>query len=538
MLRRTTLAFLLLLRVVRAYTLEIHHHEVGQVNFPVSCSFGAQKEFEHGVALLHSFWYDEAAKTFSQVTTIDPGCAMAYWGIAMSFYHPLWFPPTPADLRQGLAAIKKANVIGARTQRERDYIAAMESFYKNSNKVPHQRRALAWCNAMQRLSARHPEDREATIFFALALIATASPADKTYRNQKQAAAILNRILPEQPNHPGITHYLIHSYDSPQLAILALPAARNYAKIAPDSAHALHMPSHIFTRLGLWQESIQSNLASAAAAKKALPKMLPGAVSQDQLHALDYLVYAYLQTCQDGQAKRTVEEAASASSVGENEFQAAYAFAAIPARYALERRRWSAAAALQVRPAWFPWVRFRYAEGLTHFARALGLARSGDPSGAQAELEKLTSIQSELRQIQEGYDWSAQTEVERLAALAWIEHAEGNQTAALRSMGAAVDLEDKSEKHPVTPGPLLPARELLGDLLMELDQPARASPEYEKVLQTAPNRFNAIYGAGRAAELSHDRKRAEQHYSALLQLCAHAGAQRFELQNARAFLQQH
>jgi tetratricopeptide (TPR) repeat protein len=532
--RRTILASLLL-GVVRADDSETHHHDFGEVRFPVSCTSAARKTFEHGVALLHSFWYGEAAKTFSQVITIDPACAMAYWGIAMSLYHPVWVPPTPADLRKGMAAVEKAKSIGAKTRRERDYIAALEVFYKDSDKVPHRERALAWSNAMQQLSARYPEDHEAAIFFALSLIATALPADKTYGTQKQAAEILNSLLPEQPNHPGIAHYLIHSYDSPQLAMLALPAARSYAKIAPASPHALHMPSHIFTRLGLWQESIESNLASAAVAQKSMAKTTPGATSQDELHAMDYLVYAYLQTCHDQEAKRIAEQAASVSRLDQQDFQAAYAFAAIPARYALERRRWSAAAALEVQPAWFPWSRFQYAEAITHFARALGSARSGNSSGARAEIERLNSIENELRKIQEGYDWPAQVEVQRLAALAWVEHAEGNQHAALRSMRAAADLEDKTEKHPVTPGPVLPARELLGELLMEVDQPARALPEFERVLQIAPNRLNSIYGAGRAAQLCRDRKKAGQRYSELLQLCGRASAQRLEVQNARAFL---
>jgi hypothetical protein len=268
----------------------------------------------------------------------------------------------------------------------------------------------------------------------------------------------------------------------------------------------------------------------------MAKMLPGTTSQDELHAMDYLAYAYLQTCQDDQAKRIVAEAASVPRIDQQVFQAAYAFAAIPARYALERRRWSAAAALHVQPAWFPWMRFGYAEAITHFARALGSARGGNPSDARAEIERLTSIENAQRQIKEGYDWSAAVEVQRLAALAWVEHAEGNQQSALRSMQAAADLEDKTEKHPVTPGPVLPARELLGELLMELDQPARALPEFEKVLQASPNRFNAIYGAGHAAELCRDRKRADERYSELLQLCGQADAQRLELQNARAFLQ--
>jgi len=513
-----------------------HQHDAGPIHFPVSCTPEAQKGFEYGVALVHSFSYDEAEKTFASVIRIDPACAMAYWGIAMSLYHPLWFPPTPHDLKKGIAAIERANSIGAKTQRERYYIAAIEAFYKDSDKIPHRQRALAWRNAMQRLSARYPEDHEAAIFYALALIATAPPADNTYTNQKQAAAILNRILPEQPDHPGIAHYLIHSYDSPRLAILALPAARTYAKIAPASPHALHMPSHIFTRLGLWDESIQSNLASAAAAKSQMAKTVPTVTSQDQLHAMDYLAYAYLQTCQDEKAKRIVDEMESVSRVDQQVFQAAYAFAAIPARYALERRRWSAAAALQVQPAWFPWRHFRYAEAIIHFARALGSAHSGNIARTRAEIAELAEIEQTARQHQEGYDWAAQVEIQQLAAVAWLKHAEGNDESALRSMRAAADLEDTMEKHPVTPGPMLPARELLGELLMELDQPALALPEFEEVLRSSPNRFNAIYGAGRAAELCRDRKKAKARYSQLLQLCRHADTQRLELQNAQAFLE--
>ena len=512
------------------------HHDLGQVRFPVSCTPAAQKTFERGVALLHSFWYDEAERTFSEVTRTDPSCVMGYWGVAMSFYHPIWAPPTPADLEKGKAAVAKAKSAQAKTPRERDYIDAMDAFYRDAEKVPHRERALAWRNAMQQLSARYPEDREAAIFYALALIGTAPLTDKTYASQKQAAEILNAILPEQPRHPGIAHYMIHSYDSPQLAALALPAARSYAKIAPAAPHALHMPSHIFTRLGLWQDSVDSNLASASAAKKYVSKTFPGAMSQDQLHAMDYLAYAYLQTCRDTEARRILDESAAASKVDQQVFQVAYAFAAIPARYALERKRWSEAASLRVKPAWFQWKQFPWAEAITSFARAIGLARSGNPSAAKAEIDKLAAIQKALAEVKEPYDWSAQVEVQRLAALAWVAHAEGNQEAALRWMRAAADLEDKSDKHPVTPGAVLPARELLGELYMELNQPAQALPEFEQVLRDAPKRFNATYGAARAAELSGDRRRAAERYSELLQQCGQAGAQRLELQNARTFLQ--
>jgi hypothetical protein len=536
MLLRTALTGLLFLGILSADDQHDHGAELGSAHFPVSCTPAAQKTFDRGVALLHSFWYDEAEKTFSEATRTDPSCAMGYWGIAMSLYHPVWAPPTQADLKKGMAAVEKAGSLRAKTERERDYIAAIGAFYRDWDKVDHHERAVAWRTAMQQLSARYPEDREAAIFFALALIGTAPATDKTFANQKQAAEILNRILPEQPNHPGITHYMIHSYDSPQLAILALPAARSYARIAPAAPHALHMPSHIFTRLGLWQDSIDSNLASAAAAKSHIAKTLPGAASQDELHAKDYLVYAYLQTCQDGEAKRVVEETAAVSKVDQEVFLAAYAFAAIPARYALERRRWSAAAALQVRPAGFPWAQFRYAEAITYFARALGAARSGKPSAARGDIEKLSAIQKALAQVKQDYDWSAQVEVQRLVALAWTAHAEGDNDGALLWMRSAADLEDRTEKHPVSPGPVLPARELLGELFMELNQPALAFPEFETVLRTSPKRFNSTYGAARSAELSGDRKMANERYAELLKLCGQADTQRLEVQNARAYLQ--
>ncbi len=486
--------------------------------------------------MLHSFWYDEAAKTFSQIVRAEPGCAMAYWGIAMSLYHPVWAPPSATDLKNGAAAVAKAKSAGAKTERERDYIAAIDVFYRDAAKLGHRERALAWRTSMQQLSAKYPQDPEAAIFFALSLIATAPAGDKTYANQKQAAAILNRLLPGHPDHPGIAHYMIHGYDSPQLAILALPAARSYARTAPASAHALHMPSHIFTRLGLWQDSIDSNLASAAVAKDYAAKARPGATSQDQLHAMDYLEYAYLQTCRDADAKRVVEDAVAVSSLDQQVFQAAYAFAAIPARYTLERRRWSDAAALAVRPSWFPWAQFRFAEAIVHFARALGSARIGNATISRAEIKELSAIHNALAQAPQDYDWATQVEIQRLAASAWLAHAERRNDAALTSMRAAADLEDRTDKHPVTPGPVLPARELLGELLMELNRPASALPEFEKVLTGSPRRFNATYGAARAAELTGNLPKAKERYSELLQLCGQSGSARLELQNAAAFLQ--
>ena len=413
---------------------EVHEHQhdssekLGRVNFPVSCSAAAQQQFNRAVALLHSFWYEEAEKVFTEVTVTDPSCAMGYWGVAMSNYHPVWAPPTPEELEKGSAAVKKAKSTGAKTERERDYIAAIEAFYKGSDKLDHRTRAVAFEKAMEQVHVRHPEDREAAIFYALSLLGTALPTDKSYANQKKAAEILNKVLPEEPEHPGVAHYIIHSFDYPQLAYLALPAARTYAKIAPSSPHALHMPSHVFTRLGLWEESIQSNLDSAAAAKSWVAKAHPGAASFDQLHAMDYLAYAYLQGAQDQKAKDIVDDASAMSKVDIENFAAAYAFAAIPARHALERRNWSEAATLKVHPATFPWDRFPFAEAITYFSRAIGAARTGNVSAARKDVEKLASLHNALVEAENEY-WATQVEIQRQGAAAWLALAEGKNSSA-------------------------------------------------------------------------------------------------------------
>jgi tetratricopeptide (TPR) repeat protein len=532
------LAVLLCPFVPRAQEPEQHKHDMGEklgvVNFTVSCNSAAQQQFNRAVALLHSFWYEEAAKGFVEVTKTDPKCGMGYWGIAMSFYHPVWSPPVAAELRNGSSAVQEANVVGARTQRERDYIAAIGAFYKDADKFDHRTRALAYEKAMEQLYLRYPKDDEAAVFYALALLGTALPTDKTYANQKKAGEILNRVLLSEPEHPGVAHYLIHSFDYPALAPLALAAARSYAKIAPSSPHALHMPSHIFTRLGLWQESIESNIASAAAAKNYAAKMHPGAASYDQLHAMDYLAYAYLQTAQDGKVKEIVDTLYSMNKVDANTVAAAYAFAAIPARYALERRQWSEAAALKVHPADFPWNGFTYAEAMIYFARSLGASRSGDTASASKDIEQLSSIQRSLAEAKETY-WATQVEIQRRAAAAWLAHAEGKQDEALQLMRSAADLENSTEKHPVTPGAIVPARELLGELLLELREPQQALKEFEASLLVSPNRFNGLYDAARAAELSGDREKARTFYAKLTTLGEHSDGTRPALQAAKVFL---
>ena len=510
-----------------------HEHAVGepeklgQVNFSVSCN-AVQSQFNRATAMLHSFWYAKAAEAFAAVAEKDPACGMAYWGIAMTHYHELWEAPRAEDLKQGWAAIEKARSVGAKTERERDYIAAIEVFYKDSDKLDHRTRALAYEKAMEQLHARYPDDREAAIFYALAVRADAPPGDKTYANQKKAGAILEPIFAEQPGHPGVAHYIIHCYDYPTLADRALEATRRYAKIAPDSPHALHMPSHIFTRLGLWQESIDSNLASVAAAGKH------GAIG-DQLHAMDYLVYAYLQGAQDREAEKLLR-VLQVQPTDPAYFAGLYAIAAMPARFAVERHRWAEAAALTVPPNVFPGGRFAWAEANIHFARALGAARTGNVEAARKGLQELASLRDALVQVKETY-WADHVEIQQEVTAAWLTLAEGKKEEALEKMRAAADHENATDKHPVTPGVILPARELLGEMLLELKQPAQALGEFEATLRAAPNRFNAFAGAARAAGLSGDREKAKDYYAKLLALCEHADADRPELRDAKVFIAQ-
>ena len=520
-----------------------HMHDpserLGQVNFTVSCNPRAQSQFNRAVAWLHSFEYEEAEKAFSEVTVTDPRCGMAYWGIAMSNYHPIWEPPSAEELQKGSSAIEKAKAVGARTQRARDYIAAIEVFYKAFDKLDHRARTFAYSGAMEQLYRRYPSDHEAGVFYALTLIATGMmDNDKSYAREKRAAQILNRVLALEPQHPGVAHYLIHGYDYPALAHLALSAARSYAKIAPASAHAQHMPSHIFTRLGLWQEAIRSNLDANAAAKAyAVRHHMPGAWDE-QLHAMDYLAYAYLQGAQDKQAGGVLDELNKIKKAEPENFKVAYAFTAIPARYAFERRRWDEAAKLTLPSGTlgtFPWQNFRWAEAHIHFARAIGFARTGDTASAHQEVEKLTAIREALIVAEGDYDWAGQVEIERQVASAWLAHAEGKQEASLQLMRAAAALDDATDKHPVTPGAILPAREQLGELLLDLKQPIAALQEFETSLRTTPNRFNGLYGAARAAKLASDQKKAKTYYAKLVALCRHADSIRPEIEEAKAFL---
>ena len=477
--------------------------KLGEVHFPISCNSDAQKRFERAVAILHSMWYEEAVKAFTGVAEADPACAMAWWGVAMSHWYPLWYPPPSAALEAGAEAVAKAEALGAKTERERGYIAAIATFYHDSDTLDHRTRALAYEHAMSNLHERYPDDREAAIFYALALDATALPTDKTFANQRKAAAILEPIFAEQPNHPGVAHYLIHSDDAPPLAKAGLPAARRYAEIAPSVPHALHMPSHIFTRLGYWQESIDTNLRSVEAGQAYAKTTFGEGVAWDQsLHAMDYLAYAYLQLGQNQKARGVVDEIMAFKKATPDSLPAAYAIAAIPARYAVERRNWAEAAKLELPPAAIAWQKFPWTTAMITFARALGNAHTGDLAAAKAEIDKLAAIRDELK-AKNKY-WSDQVEAQRQAAAAMLAHAEGRQDEAVRELRAAADLEDGMEKHPVTPGSIVPLRELLGDLLLEVGQPAIALAEYERSLKSAPNRFRTLYGAAKAANAAGDR----------------------------------
>ena len=525
-----------------------HEHEhgsgqaetLGTVDFPVSCNAPARETFGRAVALLHSFWYDEAEKAFVEVTRLDRVCAMGHWGVAMSLFHPVWAAanpaagPTPAELARGRESERMARELRSKTERERDFIAAVTAFYEPPDGTDYAVRAAAFEKGMAEVYRKNPNDREAGVFYALALLGTAPPGDKSYAKQKAAAEILNRFLPGAPEHPGIAHYLIHSFDYPQLASLALPAARAYSKIAASSPHALHMPSHIFTRLALWDDSVRSNLASAEAARRHAAKAQPGASSFDQLHAIDYLAYAYLQQAQDDKARAVLEEAAKVDKLDVPNFAAAYALAAVPARFALERRSWPEAAALTVRPASFPWDRFPYAEALIQFARAIGGARSANLAVAREAVARLEVIRDGRKAARDGF-WADQVEIQRLAGAAWLERAQDHVDEAVKLMRAAADLEDTTEKHPVTPGSVLPARELLGDMLLGLSEPGRALAEYEASLASAPGRFNGLLGAARAAERGGRQDKARSFYSQLLKLGAQAEGRKGELAEARAYL---
>jgi tetratricopeptide (TPR) repeat protein len=544
MKNRAFLAFSagLLLSVSAAAQHEGHTHtdadqgELGKVSFPVSCSEAAQKEFNRAAAMLHSFWYEESEKTFRQVAAADPQCAMAWWGVAMTQYHPIWYPPTPAELAKGREAVAKAKSIGGATEREKAYIAAIAVFYDASETLDHKTRATAYEKAMEEVSRRFPDDREASAFYAVALLWTLSvdPNDET--NPKKAAAILDRIGGEMPRHPGVLHYYIHAYDTPKLAPLALKAARQYAEVAPSVPHALHMPSHIFTRLGLWTDSIESNRASAKSARDYEKRAAMDAAWDQELHALDYMMYAYLQRGDDASAKAVLDRMREVQRAEPVNLSAAYALSAVPVRYVVEGRRWPEAAALELSPAGFPWKKFAIAEGMARYARAMGAIRTGRPAAARAEIEGLQALRDGLKGAQQAFDWGIPVEVLRLEAAGWLAQSEGKTDEALKLLRQAADLEDSTEKHAVTPGSIVPAREQLADLLRESKRPEEALREYEASLRLAPGRFNGLAGAAKAALAAGSAKLARGYYELLVAL-SDSSSKRPELSEAKTFLGQ-
>lgn len=520
----------------------------GTVQLDISCRPEVKEEFMVSLALLHSFFYEEARRRFESIAQRDPSCAMASWGIAMTHYHPLWAPPTQAELTQGLEAAQKAKNIGGKSDVERGLIAAVEAFYQTSDARQagpvaqschgprdHGARAQAFRGKLEELRSKHPDDLEVTIFYALSLLATAPPTDKEYRNQLAATAILEPLYARHADHPGIAHYIIHAYDYPTLAARALSAARHYGQMAPWVPHALHMPSHIYTRLGMWQDSIESNLASASAAREYTARLYDGAVWYDELHALDYAAFAYLQTAQDEKAEEILAYVARIQKLADPNFAAAYALGAIPARMALERGLWQRAATLQVL---HPDVvkRFPFAEAHIEFARAVGAARSGDAAAARSAVARLEALRGKLTDPSLRW-WVDQVEIQRLAAEGWTAFAEGKREHAERLLREAALLEDKAGTHPVTPGQLLPAREQLGDLRRLLGRPAEALAEYELSLQAFPNRLNSHLGAARAAEQARQPEIAKRHYRQLLTMAEQGTGRKQELAKARSFLEQ-
>lgn len=489
--------------------------KLGAVHFATSCSAVAQPQFDHAMALLHSFEFARAVDAFGATLKTDPTCAMAEWGNALSRWtNPMTVAAKPvATLQRGREAVERANRLGPKTERERAYIDAVSKLFAAFETTSQPTRVAAYRDAMATVAAKYPDDTEATIFYALSLTAAASPGDKTYADQLKAGAILERLFAQQPNHPGLAHYIIHTYDVPPLAGRAVEAAGRYSKIAPSAPHALHMPSHTYTRVGYWQQSIDANVAAATAAKGE------GATAEE-LHASDYMVYAYLQTGQDAAALRVLSslpeiesrldpDAIGGAAPGSGGI---FALAAIPARYALERGDWAAAAKLTPRTTKVP-----YAEAMTYFARAIGGAHTGDTAVTRLAVDSLRAIQERLGKANEVY-WAEQLRIQLLGATAWLAHGQGQTRDALDQMRAAADAEDRTEKGAVTPGPLAPARELLGEMLLRMKEPTLALVAFEATLAKEPDRFRALSGAAVAAERSGDQIKAKKYFARLARVC--------------------
>jgi tetratricopeptide (TPR) repeat protein len=518
----TTLTALSGFPALPAFAQQESDQRLGTVHFPTSCNEVAQRRFDRGMRYQHSFWYRESRGIFEDVIRADPECSIAYWGIALSYLDNPHNPPPPANLPLGLAAIEKAKAVGAKTERERDFIDALLVFYTGYDRIPHAARVQSYLKAMETVAQRYPDDDEAQLFYGIALNVAASPNDKTYANQLKGAAILEKVFARQPRHPGVAHYLIHLYDTPALAEKGIGAATRYSEIAPAAPHAQHMPSHIFTRVGYWKESIALNTVSARVAKADKEPI-------DQLHAMDYLVYAYLQLGQDDKARGIVDEMKTVAGVNPSAFAALYALAASPARYMIERGDWKGAAELQ--PLSTP---MSHVQAMTYFARALGQARTGHPDLARADLAKLVELRDKLREAKDAY-WSEQVDIQAQIANAWVLFAEGKFDDALKAMSDAADAEDRTEKHPVTPGVPEPARELYGVMLLDRGMPGEALAAFEATIGKEPNRLNAFAGVANAAAKLGEKDQARTYYQKLAALANGAAADRPDLALAREYL---
>ena len=507
--------------------------EFGKVTFATLCSESVKKDFELAVALLHSFEYDEAEKVFAGIIDKEPKCGMAYWGVAMSNYHQVWpTQPTKEELIKGSKAIAIAKSLVDPKTPDYSYIDALSVFYQDWEAVDHKTRSKNYLDAMAKLHSDKPDNAEAAIFYALALLGTADLTDKTYKNQKQAGEILSKL--QQSNHPGIVHYIIHSYDYPELASMGLQAARKYASIAPAWAHAQHMPSHIFIRLGYWDESIHSNTVSADAAKCYADSSGVDGHWDEELHAVDYLVYAYLQKGDNQSAKKQVDYLKGMKKIFPVNFKVAYALAASPSRYNLENHLWKEASLLDFNTINFSWQTYPWQKAILHFARLMGEVHAGSLVNAKMELDSLKRMEAMLTAQKDSYK-AGQVAIQAKMGEAWILYKEGKQNEALATMHAAVDMEDKTEKSVVTPGEVLPARELYADMLMSLNRPAEALKEYEADLKRHPNRFNGLYGAAVASEKLNDANKATHYYSQLLAI-AGKGSRKDELDRARMYME--
>src|SRR5438067_444309 len=520
----------------------------GTVDFKMSCAPEVRSEFIRGVALLHSFFYEEARRIFTEVAAKDPTCAMAQWGIAMTWWHPIWTPPTPDEMSAGKAAAEKAMAMNAGTDRERGFITALNAYYNTPDgpstgevgqschgPVGPRDRVIAYEKAMRTVSERYPDDVETQTFYALAVLAVgyANPTDTALSNQLKAAGILEKLWTKNPHHPGIAHYLIHSYDYPALAERGLAAARSYGSIAPWVPHALHMPSHIFTRLGMWEESIAANRSSADASRAYAAKRHREATEAEELHALDYMAYSYLQEAQDAKAKEIVDFAATVRKTNpELEFSAAYALAAIPSRYALERNAWSEAATLPV-PKLPHWSSYPSFEALIEYSHALGRAHDGDIEGARKAIDRIRQLRDSSTDPRLDY-FKRQLDQQIQAASAWVAYGEGKKEDAVNLLRHAADAEDILGKHPVSPGALGPAREQLGDLLLKLDRPKEAQREFEAALKIYPGRFRGLYGAALAAEQIGEKDKAHHYYAKLTKQTAKTNGSRSELAQLREY----